>query len=187
DGVAVPSGKSRAAAERARDEGPLGEDFVVGSSLVGACGLTLRGTTKNAHVITIGRIARADGAFMFLPPPQECGLGFYRIPELTRVSRNNSPGDNTEKPNVIPKVNSQSGTLPVNPRRTPASSQTFLDDHGCQITPRSPEVWTSSRRGFSPLTSPTSRTPLATGSSPIRPQIPTRSPVDRSTPRPALR
>src|SRR5436309_12108709 len=114
------------------------------------------------------------------------------VPRPLRTSRRSAAvelfvSEDVEKPNVKPKVNCQSGTPLVNPRRTPASNHTFFADQGCQMTPRSAESRWSSRRGFSPFTSPTRRTPLATGSSPITPQIPTTSPVDRSIPAPPLR
>jgi len=44
--------------------------------------------------------------------------------------------EDVEKPNVRPKVNCQSGTPRVNPRRRPASNHTFFEDQGCQMTPR---------------------------------------------------
>ncbi|PYN86202.1 MAG: hypothetical protein DMD89_37690 [Candidatus Rokuibacteriota bacterium] len=44
--------------------------------------------------------------------------------------------EDVEKPNVSPRVNCQSGTPRVNPRRRPASNHTFFEDQGCQMTPR---------------------------------------------------
>src|SRR6266508_3808618 len=116
------------------------------------------------------------------PPGLSRGICSVYLTPFTRFALCNSPSevrrlasDAAEKPNVTPSVNCQSGPPPANRRRTPASNHTFLDDQGCQMTPRSAELRCSSRRGFSPLISPTTRTPLATGSSPITPQIPTRS------------
>src|SRR5437016_4312991 len=81
------------------------------------------------------------------------------VPRPLRTSRSSAAvelfvSEDVEKPTVKPKVNCQSGTPLVNPRRTPASNHAVFAGQGCQLTPRSAESRWSSRRGFSPFTSP---------------------------------
>src|SRR3989454_1242945 len=90
-----------------------------------------------------------------------------------------------EKPNVRPIVNCQSGAARLMPRRIPASRKTFFDV-GCQITPRSAELFGHWSCVLSPLTSPTSRSLGCTGSSPITPQMANACRSSRSRPPPPL-
>src|SRR5438876_671164 len=124
--------------------------------------------------------ARKHGAPGHLIPEASQEAGQHQCDERCHYC-----GDDVgrEKPNVRPIVNCQSGAARLMPRRTPASRNTFFDV-GCQMTPRSAELFGRWPCVLSPLTSPTARSFGCTGNSPMTPQIAKACRSSRSRPPP---